>query len=294
MKYIKAKTILSNWYSGESWFGCNYSMNIYKGCSHGCIYCDSRSECYRVDNFDEVRAKENTLLLLEKELMTKRKKGIVATGAMSDPYNPFEAKYKLTRGSLDLINRYGFGGSLLTKSDLVVRDIDLLVKIKAHSPTMVKFTITTYDDGLCKKIEPNVAETSKRLIALKELSKSGIFTGIMLWPILPFINDTEENIVSIIRAAAENGASFVSPYLGVTLRQNQRLYFYQQLDKLFPGVKQKYVEAYGNSYECPSMNQSQLWKVFVTECEKHGLLYKMEDIREALKSKYEDGQISLF
>jgi DNA repair photolyase len=294
MELISAKQILSSWSNGESWFGSNYGMNIYKGCSHGCIYCDSRSECYRVENFDEVRGKENALMLLERDLRSKRRKGIVASGAMSDPYNPFEAKYKLTRGALELINKYGFGASLLTKSDLIVRDIDILTKIKEHSPVMAKFTITTFDDIMCRKIEPRVTVTSKRLEALRQLSQAGIFTGVHLWPILPFINDTEDNIRFIVKAAGENGAKFISPYFGVTLRQNQRAYFYQKIDRLFPGVKQKYITVYGESYECPSINQSELWKVFTTECENYGLLYKMSDIRETLKSKYEIEQISLF
>lgn len=294
MEFIEAKKILSSWSDGEGWFGSNYGMNIYKGCCHGCIYCDSRSECYRIDNFDNVKGKKDVLLLLEKDLSSKRKKGIVATGAMSDPYNPFEEKYKLTRGALELIDRYGFGSSLLTKSDLIVRDIDLLSRIKSHSPVMVKFTITTFDDDLCKRIEPNVAITSRRLSALKEISDKGIFTGVLIWPILPFINDSEENIRLIIKAAAENGASFVTPYFGVTLRLNQRVYFYQKLDKLFPGLKEKYIKTYGDSYECHSLNRNRLWEVLKSECSKYGLLYKMKDIREVLKNKYEHQQISLF
>ncbi len=272
MELIEAKKILSPWSSGDSWFGYNYNMNIYKGCSHGCIYCDSRSECYRVDNFDKVRAKKNVLLLLENELKSKRKKGVIGTGAMSDPYNPFEEKYKLTRGALELINKYGFGASVLTKSDLVVRDIDVLSKIQEHSPAMAKFTITTYDDELCKKIEPNVSVTSKRFKALNEISEAGIFTGVLMWPLLPFINDTEDNLKLIVKAAAENGARFVSPSLGVTLRQNQRLYFYQQLDRLFPGLKQKYISTYGEKYECNSLLENQLWKTFKIECDKYSLL----------------------
>jgi DNA repair photolyase len=294
MRFVPAKTILSSYSDGNSWFGDNYNMNIYRGCNHGCIYCDSRSECYHVENFDEVRAKEDTLLILCNELRTKRKKGIVGTGAMSDPYNPYEAKYKLTRGALELINKYGFGANVLTKSELVVRDIDILSKIKEHSPAMAKFTITTYDDDLCRIIEPNVSVTSSRLKALNKIAKAGIFTGIHMWPMLPFINDTEDNIKSIIKAAAENGASFVSPYFGVTLRQNQRQYYYQQLDKFFPGVKQKYISTYGDKYECNSTHENELWKVFKAECDRYDLLYKMSDIREALKGNYENKQISLF
>ena len=294
MRWVEAKSILSNWSSGDGWFGANYNMNTYKGCCHGCIYCDSRSECYRVDSFDEVRGKKNALLLLEKDLSSKKRKGIIATGAMSDPYNPMEIEHSLTRGSLDLINRHGFGVTLLTKSALITRDIDLLCKIKEHSPVMVKLTITTYDDNLCKKIEPNVTITSERLKALKEISAAGIFTGIMMWPLLPFINDTEENILAIIRAAADNGAAFVSPCFGVTLRQNQRLYYYQQLDKLFPGVKEKYITTYGNSYACDSPNKQELYEVFKKECRGLGLLYKMSDIRVALKKQHECEQLSLF
>lgn len=294
MRFVPAKSILSSYIEGNSWFGENYNMNIYWGCSHGCIYCDSRSECYQVDNFDEVRAKENVLSLLERELRTKRKKGIVANGAMSDPYNPFEAKYKLTRGALELIDKYGFGANVLTKSDLIVRDIDVLTRIKEHSPVMAKLTITTFDDELCRKIEPYVAVSSRRFKALKELAEAGLFTGIHMWPILPFINDTEDNIRNIVGAVAESGAQFVSTFLGVTLRQNQRLYFYNQLDRLFPGVKQKYINTYGNSYECNSPNEQELYEVFKAECKKYGLLYKMSDIRETLKSKYESKQIKLF
>ncbi|KAB3529174.1 SPL family radical SAM protein [Alkaliphilus serpentinus] len=292
MELISAKKILSNWSDGSSWFGSNYGMNIYKGCSHGCIYCDSRSECYRVERFDEVRAKENVLQLLEQELMSKRRKGIVANGAMSDPYNPQEAKYKLTRASLELLDKYGFGGSLLTKSNLILRDLDILQKIRSHSPMIVKFTITTFDDSLCKKVEPKVSVTSKRLDALEKIASAGLFTGILLWPLLPFINDTEENIEAIVEAAAHKGASFVAPMFGVTLRQNQRVYFYQQLDKLFPGVKEKYIKTYGYSYECYSINQDKLYKTFKALCKKHGLIYKMSDIRRALIKPYETQQIS--
>lgn len=292
MEFIEAKKILSSWSNGDSWFGSNYGMNIYKGCSHGCIYCDSRSECYRVERFDEVRAKENVLQLLEKELISKRKKGIVANGAMSDPYNPFEEEYKLTRGSLQLLDKYGFGASILTKSDLVVRDLDILKRIKSHSPVIVKFTITTLEDSLCKKVEPYVATASQRLEALKKISSAGIFTGIMMWPILPFINDTEENIKGIVEAAAAGGASFVAPLFGVTLRQNQRVHYYQQLEKHFPGIKEKYIKTYGYNYECYSLKQKELFEVFKDLCKKHGLLYKMADIRRELRRKYQTQQIS--
>ena len=225
-------------------------MNIYKGCCHGCIYCDSRSECYRIDNFDVVRAKKDALALINKELKSKKRTGVIGTGAMSDPYNPFEKEYSLTRGALELINIHGFGVSIATKSDLITRDIDILKKIKSHSPVLVKITITTCDDELCKKIEPNVGVASKRFSAIKELSDNGIFAGILLMPVLPFLEDNEDNISGIVNLAHENGAKFIYPAFGVTLRQNQRDWYYKKLDEKFPGIKQKYIQQFRNDYEC--------------------------------------------
>lgn len=294
MKFISAKTIISSYSSNNSWFGNNYNMNIYKGCSHGCIYCDSRSECYKVDNFDEVRAKENALNIISKELKGKRKKGVIGTGAMSDPYNPLEKEYALTRGALELINTNGFGVSIATKSDLILRDIDLLKSIQSHSPVLVKITITTCDDELCKKIEPNVAVSSKRFHAIKELSKNGIFAGILLMPVLPFLEDNEENIRAIVNLAHESGAKFIYPTFGVTLRQNQRDWYFEKLDEKFLGIKQKYIKQFGNSYSCTSPKAKMLWSVFKMECEKRGILYKMKDIIYGYKDSYENTQLSLF
>ncbi len=294
MEFISAKTIVSGYSESNAWFGDNYNMNIYKGCCHGCIYCDSRSECYRIDNFDVIRAKENALALINKELKSKKRTGVIGTGAMSDPYNPFEREYKLTRGALELINIHGFGVSLITKSDLVIRDIDILKKIKNHSPVLVKITITTCSDELCKKIEPNVAVSSKRFSAIKELSENGIFAGILLMPVLPFLEDNEENIRSIVKQAYENGAKFIFPSFGVTLRQNQRDWYYKKLDEKFPGIKQKYIQQFGNNYECYSPKAKQLWNLFKEDCEKYGIVYKMSDIIKAYKKGYEKDQLSLF
>jgi DNA repair photolyase len=294
MKLIPAKTIISGYHANSTWFGNNYNMNIYKGCSHGCIYCDSRSECYQVDNFDEVRAKENALALIEHELKSKRKKGIIGTGAMSDPYNPLEKEYKLTRGALELINRYEFGISIATKSDLITRDIDILKSITAHSPVVVKITITAADDLLCKKIEPNVAVSSKRFAAIKKLSEEGIFAGILMMPLLPYIEDTVENISSIIEFAHESKAKFIFPAFGVTLRQNQRAWYYSKLDEHFPSLKSKYIESYGNAYACHSPKAKELWTLFQLECDRRGILYKMDDIIKSIKQGYGDAQISLF
>lgn len=294
MKLIPAKTIISGYGSGSAWFGNNYNMNLYKGCCHGCIYCDSRSECYHVENFDEVRAKENALGLIARELKSKRRTGVIGTGAMSDPYNPYEKQYCLTRGALELIDTNRFGISIVTKSDLIIRDVGVLKKIKKHSPVLIKITVTTADDFLCKKIEPNVAISSKRFSAIKKLSDQGIFTGILLMPVLPFLEDNEENISDIVRLAYEHGARFIYPAFGVTLRQNQRNWYYKKLDQHFPGLKQQYINSFGNAYECRSPKAKTLWPLFQKECDRFGLLYKMEDIINGYKQGYGDHQLSLF
>lgn len=294
MEFVPAKTIISGYAENNVWFGNNYNMNIYKGCCHGCIYCDSRSECYRIENFDVVRAKKDALALINKELKSKKRRGVIGTGAMSDPYNPFENEYSLTRGALELINTHGFGVSIATKSNLVTRDIDILKKIKSHSPVLIKITITTYDDELSKKIEPNVGEASKRFSAIRELSDNGIFAGILLMPVLPFLEDNEDNIMGIINLAHENGAKFIYPAFGVTLRQNQRDWYYRKLDENFSGIKTKYLEQFKNDYECRSPKAKELWQMFKRECDKLGILYKMNDIIKAYKSGYEDNQISMF
>lgn len=294
MDFIPAKTIISGYREDNQWFGNNYNMNIYKGCSHGCIYCDSRSECYHVENFDKVRAKANALALIHRDLKSKRKTGVIGTGAMSDPYNPLEKEYKLTRGALELINSFGFGVSIATKSNLVTRDIDILKKIRQHSPTLIKLTITTCDDTLCQKIEPHVAVSSQRFSALKQLAEQNIFAGILLMPVLPFIEDNAENISGIIRLASENGAKFIYPAFGVTLRQNQRDWYYRKLDEIFPHLKEEYARQYGNSYECHSPRSNQLWQLLKSECERLGLLYKMDDIIRGYKKGYCNDQLKLF
>nr|WP_125153478.1 radical SAM protein [Clostridium rectalis] len=297
MYYIPAKTIISNYTKDNPWFGVNYNMNIYKGCCHGCIYCDSRSECYCINDFNKVRAKENAIEIIHKELKGKRRTGVIGTGAMSDPYNPFEKDLMLTRKALDEINTFNFGAAIATKSNLITRDIDILKKIKKHSPVIAKMTITTFEDDLCKKIEPNVCVSSERFEAINKLSSNGVFTGILLMPILPFINDNEENIIDIVKKAYECGAKFVFAYkMGVTLRQNQRDYYYEQLQKLFPYRKlvPKYKNTFGNRYEYASTNSKKLTFIFKNECEKLGVLYKMNDIILSYQNQYKREQISWF
>lgn len=284
MEWIKAKTIMQKASHGEKWFGIDYNMNLYKGCSHKCIYCDSRSSCYNIDDFDRVRAKANEIEILNQELKTKRKKGVIGIGAMSDTYNPLEKQYKITRKALELISYYSFGISIETKSNLITRDIDLLKKINSTTDVILKFTITTADDSLSKIIEPSVCTSSERLQAMKQLADSGLFVGTLLTPIIPFITDSEKNIRNVIKLSAENGAKFVFSMGGVTLRENQKDYFFYQLDKSFPGMKEKYIKNFGNSYFCYSLNKN-LKNVFEEECSKYGLFYKMEDIIKAYKKE---------
>jgi DNA repair photolyase len=292
--FIPAKTIISAYAENNAWFGANYNMNIYKGCSHGCIYCDSRSDCYRVDNFDQVRAKENAMAIIERDLKSKRRKGVVGMGAMSDPYNHLEKEFKLTRGALEIINCLGFGIAIATKSDLITRDTDIIKEISKHSPVLIKFTITTADDSLCKKIEPNAPLSSLRFNAIREMAQQGVFTGILLMPVLPFIEDNEENIGKIIELAHENGAKFIYPAFGVTLRENQRDWYYKKLDEYLPGVREKYIKTYGNAYECRSLKAKALWEFFQGKCKEMGILYKMDEIIAAYKSPYRKEQLSLF
>lgn len=294
MEFIPAKQILSSYQKNNSWFGTNYTMNIYRGCCHGCIYCDSRSSCYQIENFDTVRAKKDALILLENELRSKRKKGVVATGSMSDPYNPFEKKYKLTRGALEILYRHHFGVAIATKSHLIERDIDILSEMKNHAPVIVKMTITTLDDTLAEKIEPNVALPSKRLEVISQFSKEGVYAGILLMPVLSFIEDNEENIKEIIYRAKEHGVQFIYPFFGVTLRDNQRDYFFSQLDQYFYGIKKEYIHEFKNAYECRSKREVQLWQMFKSECDRLKVVYKMPDIIKAYQSKYQNEQLSLF
>ena len=295
MEFIKAKTILSKVKYCNEWYCIDYNMNLYRGCSHRCIYCDSRSNCYHIENFDLVRGKENALYILEQELSKKREKGIIGIGSMSDTYNPLEKEYEQTRGALKLISKYGFGVSIDTKSDLILRDIDLLKEINSKNNVIIKFTITTPNDELSKIIEPNVCISSKRLQAIKILSDNGIFTGIMMNPMLPFITDKEEDIRYLVKLAYENGAKFIHTYMGMTLRENQRDYYFYKLDQHFIEIKEKYIKYYGNKYNCIVPNYKRLYKVFTDECIKYGILYDMKDIIKAYKKEIKSNeQITLF
>ena len=293
MDYIPAKTIVTQ-VKNHNWFGIDYNMNIYRGCSHGCIYCDSRSLCYKVENFDVIRAKQDALRIIRDDLLKKRKRGVIGTGAMSDPYNPFEEEYKLTRNALELINAYRFGVAIATKSHLVSRDASTLKDIQAHSPVIVKMTITTGDDNLCNVVEPKAPLSSERFSAVKELSSNGVYAGILMMPLLPFINDTEENIISIVHKAKESGARFIYGDMGMTLRAGNREYYYENLDKRFPGIKEKYIKKYNERYHCSSPNAKRLWNIFASECKRLELRYEMRDIVIDYKRGYTVKQLELF
>jgi DNA repair photolyase len=271
---ITAKTILNHVPQPDTWFGLKYNMNLYRGCQHQCIYCDSRSECYRLGDLAEIRVKVNALELLEDVLPRKRIRGTIGFGSMNDLYMPVEKKYRLGRGALKIISRHDFPVHILTKSDLVVRDIDLLSEIK-QTFAAVSFTITTADDELAAKVEPGAPLPSQRFAAMKELSSSGILTGITMMPILPFLEDDPENIRQIIRRGAESGASYIIPAFGMTLRPGSRDYYYQQLDRLFPGLKERYIQTFGNSYQCSAPNWRELDEVFRDEIALAGIESKI-------------------
>lgn len=293
MQTIPCKTILQKNKTSD-WFGNDYNMNLYRGCCHSCIYCDSRSDCYHIDDFDTVRAKENCIEILRDELRRKVRTGVIGTGAMSDPYNPFEKDERLTEKALMLIDAYNFGVTVITKSALITRDIDLYKQISEHSPVLCKMTVTTCDDDLCRKIEPNVSVSSERFDALAKMSSAGLKTGITLMPVLPFIEDSEENVLGIVRKAHECGVKYIYPAFGMTLRMNQREHYYRELDKLFPGLSDKYRRYYGERYECVSPNAKKLWNVFSIECDRLGIFYNMKDIISSYKQGYGDMQLSFF
>lgn len=264
-------------------------MNIYRGCLHGCIYCDSRSLCYQMNHkFEDIEVKANAVRLLENTLRRKRNKCMIGTGAMSDPYMPIEEKLGNMRKCLEVIERYGFGVTMITKSTKVLRDLDLLKKINEKSKCVVQMTLTTYDEDLCRIVEPNVETTYERFRALEILHDNGIPTVVWLCPILPFINDTEENIRGIldycVRAKVKGIINFD---MGVTLRDGNREYFYKKLDEHFPGLKEKYIRMYGNSYQLSSPNSRQLNMIYKSECIKNGIMCDVNECFEYL-NKYED------
>ena len=274
MQEIVAKTLLSAVKQPDTWFGRKYNMNLYRGCQHGCIYCDTRSECYGIDDLSDVAVKINALELLQDELRRKRVKGTIGFGAMNDCYQPLEAELQMTRRALEIIARFGFPVHILTKSDLVLRDLDLLQRINGVYAA-VSFTVTTADDELASKLEPGAPLPSRRYAAMAQLAAAGILSGVMMMPILPWLEDTEDNVQAIVRRTAESGGSYIVAAFGMTLRDRQREYYYAQLDRLFPGLRQRYVQRCGERYFCPAQDAARLEAVFRAACARYGIAPRM-------------------
>ena len=295
MDYIPAKHILLRSKS-TAWFGTDHTANLYRGCCHGCLYCDSRSDCYRNPDFDRVTAKSDALRILRDELARKVRPAFIAMGAMSDPYNPFEEELPLTRHALELIDAYDCGVSVDTKSDLIVRDIDLYQSIQAHSPVICKLTVTTVDEDLAAKVEPRAPSPARRLAAIRSLAQAGLFCGVLLMPVLPFLEDRHEQVLAVVDRSADAGAKFIYPGFGVTMRQGQREYFLRELDRAFPGehLSRRYLARYGDRYRCPSPRARELWEVFAARCRERGLLYQMPHIVSAATRGYGDRQLTFF
>lgn len=273
MHFVDAKGILNS-------SGGRQGMNIYRGCSHGCIYCDGRSLCYQFTHpFEDIEVKRNAPELLEKALRSKRKKCMIGTGAMSDPYLHCEEELQLTRRCLEIIRKYEFGLAIQTKSDRILRDIDLLDEINRTAKCVVQTTLTTYDDDLCRIVEPNVCNTKRRIEVLAQMQERGIPTVVWLTPILPFLNDTEENITAILQECVRAGVKGIIDFgMGLTLRPGDREYYYAALDKYFPGMKRRYIRQYGDSYVLPSPNAAKLTGIFHRICEEHGILSDPDEV----------------
>lgn len=270
MHKVNAKGILS----------AQNGMNVYRGCSHGCIYCDARSKCYGMEHdFEDIEVKVNAPELLERALRKKRARCMIGTGAMCDPYLPIEEQLQITRQCLEIIDRYGFGVTVLTKSARILRDLDLLRHINEQAKCVVQMTLTTYDEHLCRIVEPHVSTTAERFEVLKIMRDNGIPTVVWLCPILPFINDTEANLRGVLDdCVAAKVKGIVCFGMGMTLREGDREYYYENLDRYFPGLKQKYIAKYKNDYQISSPNHGRLMKIFRDTCRQNGIMYRQEEV----------------
>lgn len=287
MHFAEYKTILS----------AKNGMNLYRGCTHGCIYCDSRSTCYQMDHdFEDIEVKRNAPQMLETELKRRRKPCMIGTGAMTDPYIPLEEKLGYIRSCLELIDIYGFGLAIQTKSARILRDLDLLVSINKKAKCVVQITMTTFDDDLCRIIEPNVSTTTERFQVLQTMREAGIPTVVWMTPILPFINDTEENLNGILDYCIRSEVRAILNFgFGLTMREGNREYLYQMLDRNFPGIKEKYIRTFGNAYVCPSPNNEKLMSKLRIVCKDHNIILDQKEIFAYLQRfESQDRQISLF
>ena len=289
IREIQAKTLLARVKGNDPVFGLTYNLNLYRGCQHQCIYCDLRSECYQIENFDDVLVKVNAIELLEKELPRKRVVGTIGFGSMSDPYTPIEQQYNLTSQALQVIARSKFPAHLNTKSDMILKDLDVLQQVnRVHAS--VCFTITTTDDTLARIVEPGAPSPTRRFAAMAALAKAGIPAGISMMPILPFIEDSPENITRIVEMTAANGGSFIIPWIGMSLRDRQRAYYYDQLDRHFSGLRQRYERHFGERYDCPALNAPALYRLVEALCARHGLAMQVKRYQPPPKEE----QLSLF
>lgn len=270
IREIQAKTLLATVRGNDPLFGPKYNLNLYRGCEHQCIYCDSRSECYQIENFKDVLVKVNAIELLEHELPRKRIKGTIGFGSMSDPYTPAERRYNLTSQALAVIQRHAFPVHLNTKSDLILKDADILVQIN-QTHTSVCFSVSTADDTLGKKVEPGAPPPSVRFAAMQALARRGLPVGVSMMPILPFIEDTPENITAIVEQTAAHGGSFILPWFGMSLRDRQRAYYYEALDRLLPGIRARYEKRFGDRYACAANHAPDLERLFNELCARYGI-----------------------
>jgi DNA repair photolyase len=286
MRYIQAKTLIQK----------SYNYNVYRGCTHGCIYCDSRSACYQIPgDFEDIIVKENAVVLARNELQKKRKKIMIQSGSMCDPYMPIEKELQLTRKVLEVVLEYGHGAGFLTKNDLALRDLDIYCKINQKAKAVACFTLTTVDDDIAKIIEPRASLPSKRLEALKRFSDAGIATGAWMTPLLPGITANKENVQSIVEACSQVGVSFMIVFeMGTTMREGSREFFYQKLDQHYPGLKERYQSYYKDAYECRAPNHHELWETFKETCTKHHIIYDVAKIKELYRIPEKNNQLQLF
>lgn len=249
-------------------------------------------------DFEDIEVKENAVELLEDALKRKRKKCMIGTGSMTDPYIPAEMEIGNVRKALSLVYEHGFGFTVITKSDRILRDLDLLKKINDSTKCVVQMTLTTYDEELCSKIEPDVCTTKERFGVLLRLRDAGIPTVVWLCPILPFITDTEENIAGILDYCIEAKVIGIICFgMGMTLRQGSREHFYSRLDELFPGTKDKYIRSYGTQYIVNSPNNKSLMDLFQRTCTRHGIMHDNKQIfayLNAFENKRAVKQLGLF
>ncbi|WP_180326469.1 SPL family radical SAM protein [Raoultibacter phocaeensis] len=295
VRTIPAKTILQkSRYEPSEWFGVDYVINLYRGCTHGCIYCDSRSNCYGIKDFEDVQVKEDSDVLLAKALHAKKKSGVISTGVVSDCYNIHEQDLRVTRSALSIIADCRFGADVNTKSPLVTRDIDVLQRISWANSASVRFTVTAADDALAKTVEPHAPSSSERFSALKEVSDGGVFTGIMLTPLIPFVTDTRENIEQIVELAHQGGAKFIYTLGGISIRDGQKEFFLDNLKHISPKLARQFKEVYGASYFCYSLELNDILKRMRELCDKANIAYHMDDIIKASKCQADREQATLF